>query len=476
MTLKKRIVTPGLLLQLVQWGTAFAVIVAVLISGRWFAKAQPVYRFDVFLDDHHVGTVSDPEVVKKWKATRYEEVERQYDHARVTSNLERLRFVRFEGNKMFQGAYDNDAVITALNDKLIFAFLATEIRIDGTTVGVVNDVFTAAALLDEVKAPFLNASKEKEVAILSESDAGTRPKVKVTAEFTQDVQLLETAVPLGKFEPVEAVLNRILSGAAQPLSYTVQKGDCLSLIAQKFQVAADVIRVNNPQIKKDLIRVGQTLQLTVNEPLLSVKTVETRTEQVRIASDIVYEKDSELQAGVIQIVTSGKPGWKQVTYEAVRVNGEPASESVVDETILEWPVRTVVKQGTKVIPGVGTGKFALPVLQPKVTSEFGLRWGKNHNGTDLVSEQKSIMAADHGKVTYAGWKSGYGNCIVIDHQNGYETLYGHLSKVVVREGDGVKKGEKIGVMGSTGNSTGVHLHFEIIKNGQQQNPLKYLSA
>ncbi|MFB6363415.1 peptidoglycan DD-metalloendopeptidase family protein [Paenibacillus elgii] len=474
--MKKRIVTPGLLLELLQWGTAFAVIVAVLISGRWFAKSQPVYRFDVFLDEQHVGTVSDPEIVKQWKAARYEEAGRQYDHARVTSNLERLQFVRFDGNQTFQGAYDNDAVIAALNDKLVFAFFATEIRIDGTPVGIVKDVFTAAALLDQVKAPFLNASKEKEVAILSESGDGNRSKVKTTAEFTQDVQLLETAVAPGKVEPAEAVLYRILSGAAQPLTYTVQKGDCISLIAQRFQVAADAIRANNPEIKKDLIRVGQTLKLSVNQPLLSVKTIETHTEEIRIASGIVYEKDSELQAGVIQIVANGKPGWKQVTYEFVRVNGEPASESVVDETILELPVRTVVKQGTKVIPGAGTGKFALPVLQPKVTSEFGRRWGKNHNGTDFVSEQKAIMAADHGKVTFAGWKSGYGNCIVIDHQNGYETLYGHLSKVGVREGDGVKKGDKIGVMGSTGNSTGVHLHFEINKNGQQQNPLQYLSV
>ncbi|MEC0210389.1 M23 family metallopeptidase [Paenibacillus ehimensis] len=469
--MKKRIVTPGLLLELVQWGTAFAVIVAVLISGRWFAKVQPVYRFDVFLDDQHVGTVSDPEIIKQWKAARYEEVGRQYEHARVTSNLERLRF---EGNKTFQGAFDNDAVIAALNDKLVFALFATEIRIDGTTVGIVKDANTAAALLDQVKAPFLHESKE--VAVLSNAGPGNPPKVTTSAEFTQDVQLVDTAVAPGKVEPSEAVLNRILSGAAQPLTYTVQKGDCISLIAQKFQVAADVIRANNPEIKKDLIRVGQTLKLSVQQPLLSVKTVETRTEQVRIASGIVYEKDSGLQAGVIQIVSNGKPGWKQVTYESVRVNGVPASQSVVDETIIELPVRTVVKQGTKVIPGTGTGKFALPVLQPKVTSEFGRRWGKNHNGTDFVSEQKAIMAADHGKVTFAGWKSGYGNCIVIDHRNGYETLYGHLSKVGVREGDGVKKGDNIGVMGSTGNSTGVHLHFEIIKNGQQQNPLKYLSV
>ncbi|MMZ59040.1 Murein hydrolase activator NlpD precursor [compost metagenome] len=109
-----------------------------------------------------------------------------------------------------------------------------------------------------------------------------------------------------------------------------------------------------------------------------------------------------------------------------------------------------------------------------LSSSYGERWGRTHKGIDLVSSDRSILAADEGVVVFTGTKSGYGNCIIIDHKNGYETLYGHLSKISVKEGQVVEKGTEIGVMGNTGRSTGTHLHFEIHKDGSVQNPMKYL--
>lgn len=460
-------------LAFIQWFTAFAVIVAVITSGRWFVKAQTVILYDVFLDDQWVGTVSDTEVVRRWKADRYEEAEQRNSYYRITSNLDRLRF---EDNITSRAVIDHDAVLNALNDKVMFTYFAVEIRIDGRTAGIVKDPETAAAILEQVKAPYTNSIKRKEVTVLSAGqEERNTPEGRTTAEFLQKVELLETAVIPGKVEAYEAVLNRIVTGDVQPLEYTVLQGDCISLIAQRFRISSEVIRANNPGIKNDLIRIGQKLSLTVQQPLLSVVTTETRTEQVKVPSGVKYEKDNELKSGLIQIVSSGKPGLKQVSYQIIRVNGEPKEEKMVGELLIEAPVQSIVRQGTKVIPGTGTGKFALPVLRAKVTSDFGLRWGKNHNGTDFVSDERGILASDNGKVIFAGWKSGYGNCIIIDHGNGYETLYGHLSKLGVRQDEVVKKGEKIGVMGTTGNSTGVHLHFEIIKNGRQQNPMKYFS-
>ncbi|MNM72086.1 Murein DD-endopeptidase MepM [compost metagenome] len=123
----------------------------------------------------------------------------------------------------------------------------------------------------------------------------------------------------------------------------------------------------------------------------------------------------------------------------------------------------------------GSGRFAWPVIAHSVTSTFGERWNKMHKGIDMISSDYSIMAADGGTVSFAGVKTGYGNCIVINHGNGYETLYGHLSRIDVKRGDKVGRGEHIGIMGDTGHSFGIHLHFEIHKNGSLQNPIKYLS-
>lgn len=123
--------------------------------------------------------------------------------------------------------------------------------------------------------------------------------------------------------------------------------------------------------------------------------------------------------------------------------------------------------------------FSHPVKNPSLTSTFGMRNGYHHNGIDVVSQTSNleIRAAKTGKVVTSRLHSGgLGNLVIIDHGNGFETYYGHLSKRFVSEGDTVRAGDIIGKMGSTGNSTGVHLHFEIRKNNQPLNPLAFLKS
>ncbi len=132
---------------------------------------------------------------------------------------------------------------------------------------------------------------------------------------------------------------------------------------------------------------------------------------------------------------------KKVTVQLTKVNGMLEEEEVLSEDIVQNPVKAVVKRGTKVIKGEGTGKFAWPVVSASITSTFGTRWGAFHKGIDITGN-KNILAADNGKVVAAGTKSDYGNYIIIDHLNGYRTLYGHMSKLLVTKGAIVEKGEK----------------------------------
>lgn len=110
-----------------------------------------------------------------------------------------------------------------------------------------------------------------------------------------------------------------------------------------------------------------------------------------------------------------------------------------------------------------------------LTSAFGSRWGKQHTGIDIGGESGSdILAADSGRVIYAGWEEGYGNYLVIDHENGFETAYAHCSELIVTEGEYVAQGQKIAYMGNTGKSTGPHLHFEVKKDGEWLDPLAFV--
>lgn len=111
-----------------------------------------------------------------------------------------------------------------------------------------------------------------------------------------------------------------------------------------------------------------------------------------------------------------------------------------------------------------------------ITSPFGQRWGRAHTGIDISGTNGlTVKAADGGKVTFVGWKSGYGKTIIVSHGNNVETWYNHLSEYYVSEGDNVVQGQKIGKMGNTGNATGTVLHFEVRINGVPKNPINYIS-
>ncbi|NJN54141.1 MAG: M23 family metallopeptidase [Anaerolineae bacterium] len=123
---------------------------------------------------------------------------------------------------------------------------------------------------------------------------------------------------------------------------------------------------------------------------------------------------------------------------------------------------------------VGTGTFIFPVGSRNFTQYFWV----GHPGVDIaLGEGTAVVAADTGTVTYAGWNIyGYGNLIVINHGNGYETFYGHLNGFNVVPGQIVTKGQVIGTSGNTGNSSGPHLHFEIRINGNRDDPCWYIGC
>lgn len=126
---------------------------------------------------------------------------------------------------------------------------------------------------------------------------------------------------------------------------------------------------------------------------------------------------------------------------------------------------------------VGNSIFIWPTIGGTITSYQGPRWGKFHKGIDIARPTDySILAASSGTVIYAGWINGYGNTIQIKHENGYTTQYAHLASIKVKKGQAVSKGNTIGIMGSTGRSTGIHLDFEVRKNGQLLNPINVLPS
>ncbi|MNZ63893.1 Murein hydrolase activator NlpD precursor [compost metagenome] len=320
----------------------------------------------------------------------------------------------------------------------------------------------------EVRSLSYNAAAEEDKEVLKE------PGREVTeVEFIETVMTELVDTDPEQIKEAEDIYKMLVQGSIQPTKYTVQKGDCIGCIAQKFDISPQVIYENNPWIKDDKITVGDVLDLTVLQPELTVKTVETLVEIEAIDPPVEVKQNAEMRVGESKTISEGTPGEKRMTYRIVKQNGYVVTEELLTKEIIKEATAKVVERGTKVVLGEGSGNFAMPVTNSKLTSKFGKRWGRMHNGVDFTGN-KNILASDTGVVTFVGTKTGLGKTIIIDHKNGFETVYGHLSSYKISEGDIVEKGQVIGIMGSTGNSTGVHLHFEVHKNGVMQNPLKYL--
>ncbi len=212
--------------------------------------------------------------------------------------------------------------------------------------------------------------------------------------------------------------------------------------------------------------------------LLEVKSVKTESYVGEIAFETeVTESDSYIK-GYRRVVSPGKNGTADITATVTYINGIESNREIITSTTVTEPVMQKEIVGTAVVSKnkSGTDLFAWPLARASrqyISSYYGD--GRNHKGIDIVSPKNTeIYAAMGGTVTYASYRSDYGYHVVIDHGNGYKTLYAHACKLNVSVGQVVERGQTIAFVGSTGQSTGNHLHFEIYVNGTRINPIDYI--
>ena len=275
----------------------------------------------------------------------------------------------------------------------------------------------------------------------------------------------------------EEATNLLNVSSEKGKKYTIKSGDTLYQVAINADMTMEELLKANPGLTEDsMLKIGQELNIVVPEPLLSVVTYEQAVYTEAIPKKVETINNDQEYKTYRKVISAGKDGSKEITATVKKVNGIEESREVVSEKVLTEPVVEKVEVGTlNTPPKKAIGNFIYPIVGARLTSGFGPRWGTMHYGIDLACASGTpIKASDGGTVVFSGWGNGYGNMIKIDHGNGFYTLYGHNSKNIVSVGQKVAQGEVIGYVGSTGNSTGNHLHFEVIKNGVKQNPLNYL--
>ena len=273
----------------------------------------------------------------------------------------------------------------------------------------------------------------------------------------------------------------MLTGEEQgEVTYTVQQGDVPSSVASKFGLSVSQLQAQNPQ--QDILTsfyVGDVLTISQAMPYLEVKRVITRTVQEEIPYDTVTTDSADLPFDTYKIEQEGENGLDEVVYEDTYYGDSNTPETVeISRTTLKEPVTQVRLRGTKLANGMvvsGTnGTWVWPVPNYKGIS----RWmSSTHKGVDIRANYgASIIASDGGVVTTAGWHYSYGNYVIINHGGGRQTLYAHASSLAVHVGQAVSQGQVIAYVGSTGNSTGNHCHFEMFENGVRISAKKYFAG
>ena len=355
---------------------------------------------------------------------------------------------------------DETAIETTLNDQLDLVTYGYSLYVDGELIGSTRSREALEALLEQVKAPYLNENTQ-------------------VIDFLEPVEIVEGYLPNESICNLGDIVLKINETKEGEVTHVVEAGETWSQIAQDYNISSKDLEALNPGFDINRLQIGDELTISNAVPYLTIQVTQWEYYEAEIPFEIEYIDDASMWEGDTSVVKKGVYGIADTTALVTYVNSEETKREITEQTVISEPEAAVYRRGTAPRPSwAPTGSFRWPT-NGNISSYYGWRnifGGRSfHGGLDIYNGYGTdIVAADGGIVKTAGWSGAYGYLVVIDHQNGYETYYGHNSSLLVSVGQKVHKGQHIAEMGATGRVTGTHCHFEVRYNGERQNPLNYL--
>lgn len=324
-------------------------------------------------------------------------------------------------------------------------------------------VDTAQASVSALEAELSSAqARLDELAALLEKQ--TRRLERLQAEYEKAVAILEARVRAAYIDEPPDVVAFLVSAAS--FDELIDSVELLSRIgAQDRRIAK--------QVENARIEAAAERKATIDTKRLqdaTVSVISTRTSEARAARDQLAG-DRDRLASVRSLKQSALAGTRESREDYLREVESLAAQSAA----LAARIRDAQEGAGSTGSGQPSSAGLIWPCDGVVVSGFGMRWGRMHEGIDIgCAYGTPNRAAAAGTVIYAGWLGGYGNLVVVDHQNGLSTAYAHASSILVGVGQSVSQGQTVSLVGSTGRSSGPHLHFEVRVNGVAVDPLLYL--
>lgn len=290
--------------------------------------------------------------------------------------------------------------------------------------------------------------------------------------FAQEISVNAVYADKVELSTVQAAYDAITRENETTSYYIVKEGDTLSQIAKDNDMSvSDILELNKNYKEDSVIVPGDELVIKVPKSNITVVTTKQLSYEEDYKAEPEYLDDNNNYRGTNSVLDEGTTGHRSVVATVTYENDKEVSRQITKEDITTESKPAKIAVGTLTPP-----TYIKPIAGGTFSSGYGARWGTTHYGVDWsCSVGTAVKASRDGVVTRAGWYSGYGYCVDIQHEDGSMTRYGHNSSILVNVGQEVKQGEQIALSGNTGDSTGPHVHFEIWINGRRVNPLDYVN-
>ncbi len=403
--------------------------------------------------------VRDKELLEITLTKLEKDLEKVHNHELAIEN----EFEIVESTAKDKEIITEDGLYEILKSNVKYSILAYSINVDGNQIGVVNSEYEAISIIEEVKDYFTANYDEESI-------------IEVTT--AENVEIKQIKALNNEIKNKEELINYIIKGTEEEKKYIVEKGDNYWNIAEYFNMSLDDLIQANPSSDPERIQIGDELNLVVPKPFINVQVKRKLNQEEKTPYETEYKYVSYMFNDEQVVEKKGKYGTSVIESIVTEQNGIQIAKEIISEEVITLPTTEVVTTGTQdPPPKKGTGYFVNPLPGSIISSRFGSRSGGFHLGQDMAKASgSSIKAADGGTVTYAGWSGSYGYMVDIDHGGGFTTRYAHCSEIYVSVGEKVYQGKVIAAVGSTGVSSGPHLHFEVRKYGSVVNPASYIGV